>query len=158
MLNVNLIVVGKLKEAYLRDACAEYCKRLQAFCRISVIEIPEYKLPDKPSETQIKTGLEQEGKNILQKAKGLIIPLCIEGKQTDSVSFSRFLEEQAVDGVSEVSFIIGGSFGLSDEVKAAGKYKMSMSKMTFPHQLARVMLLEQIYRAFSISAGSKYHK
>ncbi len=158
MLTVNLIVIGKLKEAYLRDACAEYCKRLQAFCNIKVIELAEYRLPDKPSESQITAGMEQEAKAILQKAKGAIVPLCIEGKQVTSTEFADYFEEQANNGISEISFIIGGSFGLSDEVKRAGKFKMSMSKMTFPHQLARVMLLEQIYRAFSISAGTRYHK
>ena len=158
MLTVNVIVVGKLKEAYLRDACAEYCKRLQAFCRINVVELPEYRLPDKPSESQIIAGMEQEGKAILQKAKGVIVPLCIEGKQIASDEFADYFDQQAISGVSEISFVIGGSFGLSDEVKAAGKFKMSMSKMTFPHQLARVMLLEQIYRAFAILAGTRYHK
>lgn len=158
MLTVNLIAVGKLKESYLRDACAEYCKRLQAFCRIQIIEIPEYRLPDKPSESQIAAGMEQEGKLILQKCKGLVIPLCIEGKQLTSTEFADFLSEQALSGVSEISLVIGGSFGLSPEVKAAGRCKMSMSKMTFPHQLARVMLLEQLYRAFSIQAGTRYHK
>ena len=147
-----------MKEAYLRDACAEYCKRLQAFCRINVVELPEYRLPDKPSESQIIAGMEQEGKAILQKAKGVIVPLCIEGKQIASDEFADYFDQQAISGVSEISFVIGGSFGLSDEVKAAGKFKMSMSKMTFPHQLARVMLLEQIYRAFAILAGTRYHK
>lgn len=158
MLTVNLIVIGKLKEGYLRDACAEYCKRLQAFCKINVLELPEYRLSDKPSESQILTGLEQEGKSILQKAKGILVPLCIEGKQMSSEEFAEFFDRQAISGVSEISFVIGGSFGLSDEVKAAGVRKMSMSKMTFPHQLARVMLLEQIYRAFTIQAGIRYHK
>ncbi len=158
MLNVNIIVIGKLKESYLRDACAEYCKRLQAFCRIQVIELPEYRLPDKPSESQITAGMEQEAKAILQKAKGMIIPLCIEGKQVSSTEFAELFQKAAVSGESEVSFIIGGSFGLAPEVKAKGSFKMSMSKMTFPHQLARVMLLEQIYRAFSINANTRYHK
>lgn len=158
MLNVNVIVIGKLKESYLRDACAEYCKRLQAFCRIQVIELAEYRLPDKPSESQIIAGMEQEAKLILQKAKGVVVPLCIEGKEISSVEFASFFENQALSGVSEISFVIGGSFGLAPEVKALGKFKMSMSKMTFPHQLARVMLLEQIYRAFSIQVNTRYHK
>lgn len=158
MLSVNLIVIGKLKENYLREACAEYCKRLQAFCRIQIIELAEYRLPEKPSESQIMTGMEQEAKAILQKAKGLIVPLCIEGKQISSTEFASFFEQQSLSGISEISFVIGGSFGLAPEVKDAGKMKLSMSKMTFPHQLARVMLLEQIYRAFSINANTRYHK
>lgn len=123
-----------------------------------MVELPEYRLPDKPSESQIAAGMEQEAKTILQKARGVIVPLCVEGKEITSEQFADFFETQAVNGVSEISFVIGGSFGLAPEVKERGKWKFSMSKMTFPHQLARVMLLEQIYRAFSIQAGTRYHK
>ncbi len=158
MMNVNVIAVGKLKESYLRDGCAEYCKRLQAFCRIQVIEIPEHRLPEKPSQSEISAALEAEGKAILQKAKGMIIPLCIEGKEISSEALSEVLQKYAVSGVSEISFVIGSSFGLSESVKSAGGLRLSMSKMTFPHQLARMMLLEQVYRAFSIAAGTRYHK
>ncbi len=158
MMNVNVIAVGKLKEGYLRDGCAEYCKRLQAFCRIRVIELPEHRLPEMPSQREIDAALQAEGRAILREAKGLIIPLCIEGKEISSKELSAYLQKQAVLGVSEVSFVIGSSFGLSDTVKSAGGLRLSMSKMTFPHQLARMMLLEQIYRAFSIAAGTRYHK
>ena len=158
MLTVKLICIGKLKESYLRDAQAEYQKRLGAFCKIEVIELAEYRLPDNPSDAQIEKGLTEEGKVILAKASGTLIPMCIEGKMLSSTQLADRISKLALEGESTLSFIIGGSFGLSDEVKSRGSLKLSMSPMTFPHQLARVMLLEQIYRAFQINAGGKYHK
>lgn len=158
MLTVKLICIGKLKESYLRDAQAEYQKRLGAFCKIEVIELAEYRLPDNPSDAQIEKGLTEEGKAILAKASGTLIPMCIEGKMLSSTQLADRIAKIALEGESTLSFIIGGSFGLSDEVKSRGSLKLSMSPMTFPHQLARVMLLEQIYRAFQINAGGKYHK
>ncbi len=158
MLTINVICIGKLKEDYLRLAVAEYTKRLSAFCKLNVIELSEYKLPNDPSDTQIAKCILAEGESILQKAKGAILPLCIEGKQLGSEEFSAKIDEIALSGISEISFVIGGSYGLSDKVKSMGSFKLSMSKMTFPHQLARVMLLEQIYRAFQISNNGKYHK
>lgn len=158
MLTVKLICIGKLKENYLRDAQAEYQKRLGAFCKIEVIELSEYRLPDNPSDAQIEKGLTEEGKAILAKASGTLIPMCIEGKMLSSTQLADRIAKIALEGESTLSFIIGGSFGLSDEVKSRGSLKLSMSPMTFPHQLARVMLLEQIYRAFQINAGGKYHK
>ena len=152
--------MGKLKEKYLRDACAEYEKRLGAFCKLNIIELPNVALPDNPSPAQIEAGYIQEGKRILEKVSqgSLVYAMCIEGEQRSSEQFSAELSQAAVDGYSNITFIIGGSFGLSDEVKKSSKKKLSMSEMTFPHQLARVMLLEQIYRAFQISSGGKYHK
>lgn len=158
MLTVQLICIGKLKEAYLREAQAEYVKRLGAFCKIDVLELPEYRLPDNPSPAQIEKGLAEEGKQILSKASGALIPMCIEGKELSSPALSQKIDRLALNGESAISFIIGGSFGLSDEVKSRGTLRLSMSPMTFPHQLARIMLLEQIYRAFQISSGGKYHK
>lgn len=158
MLTVKLICIGKLKESYLRDAQAEYQKRLGAFCKIEVTELAEYRLPDNPSDAQIEKGLTEEGKAILAKASGTLIPMCIEGKMLSSTQLADRISKLALEGESTLSFIIGGSFGLSDEVKSRGSLKLSMSPMTFPHQLARVMLLEQIYRAFQINAGGKYHK
>ncbi len=160
MLTVNLYCVGKLKEEYWRKASAEYEKRLSAFCRLQIIELPETRVPENPSPAQIEQVLQAEGKQFLAKLPegGAVIPLCIEGKQLDSVQFSRLLEEIPLSGKSTVSFLIGGSHGLADAVKARGERKLSISPMTFPHQLARVMLLEQIYRAFQITAGGKYHK
>ena len=160
MLNVTLIAVGKLKERYLTDACAEYEKRLGAYCRLRVMEVDEYRLPQNPSEAQIQAGIEAEGKEILAKipAGSYLIPLCIEGKQISSEEFSQTLDRAAVDGKSSIVLLIGGSYGLWEELKKKGDLRMSMSRMTFPHQLARVMVLEQLYRAMTISRGQKYHK
>lgn len=159
MMNVNVITVGKLKESYLRDACAEYVKRLGAYCKIKVVELNESRLPDSPSDKEIAAALENESKAILAAAsQGAIIAMCIEGSQFSSEEFSAKLDKMGVDGISTVNIIIGSSFGLSDSVKKAAALRMSMSKMTFPHQLARVMILEQLYRAMSISGGGKYHK
>ena len=160
MLNVNIICIGKLKENYLRDAQSEYSKRLTPFCKLNIIELDEYALPQNPSEAQINQGLEKEGKQILQKIPNgsFVYAMCIEGKQRSSTDLSAEIEALKVDGKSDITFIIGGSFGLSDEVKARADKKLSMSLMTFPHQLARIMLLEQLYRSFQISSGTKYHK
>lgn len=160
MLTVNIICIGKLKESYLKDAMAEYSKRLTAFCKFNIIELSEYKLPDNPSESEISLCLEKEGQNILAKLPkdSFVIPMCIEGKQYSSPALAKEIEKISISGKSSVSFIIGGSYGLSDVVKAEGKIKLSMSEMTFPHQLARVMLAEQIYRAFQINSNGKYHK
>lgn len=159
MIAVNIVCVGKLKEQYLRDGCAEYIKRLGAYSKVNVIEVAEEKCSDNPSVAEIKNVIEKEGKRILSKiTKGsFVIPLCIEGKEYSSPDFSAAFERTAME-YSAVTFIIGGSFGLSEEVKALGKLKLSFGKMTLPHQLARLILLEQVYRAFSISANSKYHK
>ncbi len=160
MITVNIICVGKLKEKYLRDACAEYTKRLTAFCKLHIIELQPFALSQNPAEAEINEGLRQEGKLILSKIpdSAYVVAMCIEGKQTSSPEFSKKIQDVALGGHSTVTFVIGGSFGLSDEVKKRADYKLSMSEMTFPHQLARVMLLEQIYRAFQISSGGKYHK
>lgn len=160
MINLNIICIGKLKEQYLRDACAEYTKRMQTLCKLTVTELPAEKLPENPSQREIDRALEAEGKKIIEKIpKGAaVFAMCIEGKQRSSEELSRELDELALAGVSNAAFIIGGSFGLSDEVKAKSKYRLSMSKMTFPHQLARIMLLEQLYRAAQISLGTRYHK
>ncbi len=161
MLNVNLITVGKLKESYLRDACAEYQKRLQAFCKLNIVELNESRLPDSPSEKEIKTALSNEGKAMMSLLSGnscYNITMCIEGKQLSSVKFAEKLEKISVDGKSTVNIVIGSSFGIADEIKAMSDFKLSMSEMTFPHQLARVMLLEQLYRAYQINSGGKYHK
>ena len=159
MLTVRILCVGKCKEKYWREACAEYGKRLSAFCRFEVLEVDEERLPERPSKAQIESGLEQEGKRLLQKAGSTpIVALCIEGKELSSPQLAQYVERAAVNGASSLAFVIGGSWGLSDEVKQRADFKLSMSRMTFPHQLARVMLLEQIYRACSINNNSKYHK
>ncbi|MCI7767684.1 MAG: 23S rRNA (pseudouridine(1915)-N(3))-methyltransferase RlmH [Oscillospiraceae bacterium] len=159
MFNINLITVGKLKESYLREACAEYTKRLGAYCKIKITELPEYRLPDSPSEKVIKTALDSEGETILAAAAGdTIIAMCIEGKMLSSEELAKKLDKFGVEGKSSLSIVIGSSFGLSDKVKNAAAMRLSMSPMTFPHQLARVMLLEQLYRAMSILGNGKYHK
>ena len=159
MITVSIICVGKLKESYLRDGCTEYMKRLSAFAKVSVIEIAEERCSDNPSDSEIKSVIEKEGNRIISKIpKGsCVIPLCIEGKEYSSPDFSAEIEKLSLN-YSSLSFVIGGSFGLSDAVKSLGKTKLSFGKMTLPHQLARMVLLEQIYRAFSISNNSKYHK
>ncbi len=160
MQRVTLICVGKLKENYWREACAEYQKRLQPFCRLELIEVEEERVADNPSPAQIAQTLREEGRRILAKVPegAAVLPLCIEGKSMSSETFAQRLEDLAVNGVSSVVLIIGGSWGLAEEVKRAGSRSVSMSAMTFPHQLARVMLLEQLYRAFQIRSGGKYHK
>ena len=159
MMNVTVLAVGKLKESYLRDGCGEYVKRLSAYAKVNVIEINEEKCSDNPSDSEIQNVIKKEGERIIKKIpKGaVVIPLCIEGKEYDSREFSALLENISLSS-SHICFVIGGSFGLDDEVKALGKIKLSFGKMTLPHQLARMVLLEQIYRAFSISNNSKYHK
>ncbi|MDE5584384.1 MAG: 23S rRNA (pseudouridine(1915)-N(3))-methyltransferase RlmH [Ruminococcus sp.] len=157
-MTINLIVIGKLKEDYLKKACAEYVKRLSRYCTFELHELDEYKLSENPSAKEIETALRKEAVNIKKYVKGMIIPMCIEGTQIDSVKFSEKISSAGVSGFSTVTFIIGSSFGLAPEIKSMGNFRLSMSEMTFPHQLARVMLLEQIYRAFQIAEGGKYHK
>ncbi len=156
MLNLRLVCMGKLKEAYWRQAVAEYEKRLSPFCRFQLLELPEERLPENPSPSQIEVGLQREGEAIRRRVRGRVCPLCIEGKQLDSQGLAKLLEESMLSP-GELSFVIGSSFGLSPEVKALGP-GFSMSRMTFPHQLARVMLCEQIYRGFQIINHTKYHK
>ncbi len=161
MMNVNIITVGKLKEAYWRQACEEYSKRLGGFCKLRIVELNEYKISDNPSQKEIEIGLSEEAKlmqNYVDIKGAFNIAMCIEGKKTDSETFSKTLDKCGIDGFSTVNFFIGSSFGIAREIKDSCKFKLSMSDMTFPHQLARVMLLEQIYRAFQISKGTKYHK
>ena len=152
--------MGALGEKHWRDACDEYKKRLSTLCRLKVVELEPVKLPDNPSVVEIEKALDKEAKEILSKipSNAKVVAMCIEGKQMPSEKVSRFFEETAVSGCGEIVFIIGSSYGLADEVKKKAVLRLSMSQMTFPHQLARVMLLEQIYRAFMISNSSKYHK
>lgn len=157
-MTISLIVIGKLKEEYLRSACAEYIKRLGRYCTFELHELDECRLSDSPSDKEIAAALKKEADQIKKYAKGMIVPMCIEGKQLTSPELSEKITSAGVGGQSTVTFIIGSSFGLDPEIKSMGTLKLSMSKMTFPHQLARVMLLEQIYRAFQIAEGGKYHK
>jgi 23S rRNA (pseudouridine1915-N3)-methyltransferase len=159
MLKCDLICIGKLKEEYWKKAFWEYEKRLQPFCRFTVTELPESRLPDHPSQSQISTALNAEADRILSSAEGsLPIALCIEGKPVSSEHLAELIRESVLGGTSKISFIIGSSYGLSDRVKQKVFLQLSMSVMTFPHQLARVMLIEQIYRSFQIIHNGKYHK
>lgn len=153
MLKVNIIAVGSIKEKYLSDATYEYLKRLSRFANVSIIEIEE-----KSVSSDLRLKKEQEGIAILKKARGYIIALDGGGVQLSSVDFSKKIEDIALSGVSEISFVIGGSNGHSEQVLKASNMQLSFGKMTYPHQLFRVMLLEQIYRAFTITAGTPYHK
>lgn len=159
MIHVDLIVLGRLKESYLREAAAEYEKRLQAFCKLRTIELAPYRLPDDPGDAHIRDALEREAVEIEKHIppNAAVFALCIEGKTMSSEQFSAQIERAALDGCTVV-FVIGSSFGLADRIKRRADVRLSMSPMTFPHQLARVMLLEQLYRAFQIAAGGKYHK
>lgn len=161
MIKINLITVGKLKEKYWRDACSEYVKRLSAFCKIHIVELAESRLPDNPSQKEIAAALEQEAKSIkpyCEKKGAVSIAMCIEGGQLSSIELSKKISSYAIQGFSTVNFVIGSSFGIADDIKQLCRLRLSMSKMTFPHQLARVMLLEQIYRSFQIENNTKYHK
>ena len=159
-MNITLLCIGKLKEDYLRVACAEYHKRLTPFARVTILELEEHRLPRDPSAAQIEAGLCAEGEKILEKIPNgaAVVSLCIEGKPLSSEAFSEWISSTALHGVSHIVFVIGGSFGLSARVKEASHLRLSLSQMTFPHMLARVTLCEQLYRAFQISIDGKYHK
>ncbi len=160
MLKVTVIFVGTVKERYLTEAIAEYEKRLSAYCTLTNVCIKDERLPEKPSQSEISAALKREGERILAAIppRAYTIALCVEGKQQSSEELSKSLSALTSEGYSEICLIIGGSDGLSDEVKGAARLKLSISKMTFPHQLMRVILLEQLYRAFNIASGGKYHK
>ena len=160
MLSVKIICVGKLKERFYSDAVDEYMKRLSAYCRPEIAEIAETRLPDRPSEGEIASALSKEAAAISQCIpKGsAVIAMCIEGKQMSSEEVAGMLSGFALGGVPKLCFLIGGSCGLDEELKRSADVRMSMSRMTFPHHLARVMLLEQLYRGFNICGGGKYHK
>ena len=160
MLTVDLICVGRLKDKFFEEAAGEYLKRLKAYAKVNITEIKAVELPDEPNATQISAALEKEGSEILKKipSGAKVVTLCIEGKLFSSEDTAKLLSDTALAGCSEIVFIIGGSYGLSDTVKQRSDVRLSMSKMTFPHRLARIMLLEQIYRGFKINAGEKYHK
>ena len=160
MMNVHLIVLGKLKEKYMKEFSQEYEKRLSAYCKLVVTELEPVKLSDNPSQSEIDNALSKETQMITSKIpkNSYVFSMCIEGKQMSSEELSQKMDDIALSGKSNVVFIIGSSFGLSNEIKKMSDFRFSMSKMTFPHKLARIMLTEQIYRGFSISNNGKYHK
>lgn len=160
MLNITIMTVGKIKEKYFREAIDEYKKRLSRYCRLNIIEVKDEPTPDNPSDREKEAVLEKEGARIEEKLpkNAYIVALCIEGKMQTSEELADFLQKTATEGYSDIAFIIGGSMGLWEEIKKRADLRISFSKMTFPHQLMRVILLEQIYRGFNISEGGKYHK
>jgi 23S rRNA (pseudouridine1915-N3)-methyltransferase len=160
MLHIRVVCVGKLKEKYFVDAAKEYIKRLSGSCRIEVDEVSEAYLPQNPSAAEIEAALKAEAAAIESRLipGGAVAALCIEGQQVDSRGVARILEAAMASGRPKVSFVIGSSHGLHESVKKRADTRLSMSRMTFPHQLARIMLLEQLYRGFSILEGGKYHK
>lgn len=155
-MNVNVVCIGKIKEAFYRDALEEYAKRLSRFCKFSVTELAEKQLSGK-NEADIRIVKEDEGKRIVQAVRGYVIALDMRGEQLTSEQLSAKMTKLC-DTTSTITFVIGGSYGLSDEVLQRADYKLSFGKMTFPHQLMRVIAAEQIYRAFTIAEGSGYHK
>ena len=157
MVKVNLVCVGKVKEKYFQDAINEYAKRLSRFCELKIIEIKEENFVTVPSSGEKLKIIEREGDEILKKVKGSVFATCIEGKPFSSEKLAESLNSLISSG-EEVTFVIGGSYGLSDKVKDIAKVKISFSEMTFPHTLFRVISLEQIYRAFMINAKTEYHK
>ena len=160
MLNVKLICVGKMREKFYIDAFEEYRKRLQTYCRLELVEITEQRLSDRPAEKEITAALEREGQEILKAvpADAYLVALCVEGKQMPSEGMAELIAARENSGKPKLCFVIGDSFGLSPTVKSRADRKLSMSQMTFPHHLARVMLIEQVYRGFKINEGSQYHK
>lgn len=159
MQRVTIIAVGRLKDRFYSDAAAEYLKRLSAFCKADIFEVQPAKLPEDPPESLISAALREEGARITERIPKdcAVIVLCVEGRRFTSESFSQLVSGFNAQGRG-MAFIIGGSYGLSEEVKRRSDCRMSMSDMTFPHRLARVMLLEQIYRGYMIAAGREYHK
>ncbi|MDE4542933.1 23S rRNA (pseudouridine(1915)-N(3))-methyltransferase RlmH [Thermoanaerobacterium sp. R66] len=159
-MNIDVIAVGKVKEKFIEDGIREYVKRLKPYCNINIIEVNDERAPEGLSEKEKEAIMLKEGSKIIDKMRkgSFIISLCIEGRQMDSVEFARYIEDVMTAGNSNITFVIGGSLGLHDDIKSMSDLKLSFSKMTFPHQLMRLILVEQIYRAFKIMKGETYHK
>ena len=159
-MKITIVTVGKIKEKYLRDAIAEYTKRLSKYCKLEIVEVADEKTPDNASAAVEDAIRQKEGERILKNISddAFVMTLEIEGKMLDSVEFSKKIEQLGVQGKSHICFVIGGSIGLGTEVLKRSNYALSFSKMTFPHQLMRVILLEQVYRAYRIQMKEPYHK
>ena len=159
-MRINIVCVGKIKEKYLKLGIDEFKKRLSKYCKLEIIELEEEKAPENLSDKEMLIIKEKEGKKILSKIKdnSYVIALAIDGKNLSSEELAQTINKLGVRGVSNITFVIGGSLGLSDEVLSRADYKLSFSKMTFPHQLMRLILLEQVYRAYRINNGEPYHK
>jgi len=160
MLNIRIICVGRIKERHFADASDEYMKRLAGYCKTEIVELAEHRTPPEPSAAQKAAALDKERIAVEGKLPpgAHVIALCAEGRETDSPGLSEMLADFAVRGISRLCFIIGGSFGLHESIKTKADLRLSLSKMTYPHSLARVVLLEQLYRALNLSEGGKYHK
>lgn len=159
-MNITVIALGKLKEKYLKDAISEYSKRIGAYGKLDIVELTPVRLSDSPTQTEIDNALTKEAEEIKKKIPNgsYVFSLCVEGKQKSSEELAKTIQDVTLNGKSNIVFIIGSSFGLSPEIKKLSDSRLSFSPMTFPHQLMRVMLLEQIYRAFQINTNGKYHK
>lgn len=159
-MKITLVTVGKIKEKFYMEALAEYAKRLSRYCKLEIMQVADEKTPDKASELEEQQIKKREGDRILAQIKdgAYVVALAIEGQMLNSMELAQKMEQLGVGGTSQIVFIIGGSLGLSNEVLKRADYKLSFSKMTFPHQLMRVILLEQIYRSYRIIAGEPYHK
>ncbi len=159
-MKITLVAVGKIKEKFFADAIGEYGKRLSRYCKLEIIQVADEKTPDKASEAQARQIKEKEGERVLAQIKegGYVIALAIEGKMASSEELAEKMERLGIEGKSQVVFVIGGSLGLSEAVMRRADESLSFSRMTFPHQLMRVILLEQIYRSYRIIAGDPYHK
>ena len=160
MLSIHLICVGKLKEKFYREAVEEYTKRLSAYCKLNLVELPEVKLPQNPSQGEIQAALDKEGAAIRAKIpqNASVIAMCVEGKTRSSEELAALVRTWEQNAAKHLVFVIGGSYGLHPSIKEEAWVRLSMSPMTFPHHLARVMVLEQVYRASKINEGSSYHK
>lgn len=159
-MNINIIAVGKIKEKYIQEGIKEFSKRLSRYCNLKIIEVDDEKAPENLSDKEIEVVKQKEGLKILSKIpqNSLIISLEIQGMEVSSEELSKKMEDTMISGINDITFIIGGSLGLSDEVRSKSDAKLSFSKMTFPHQLMRLILLEQIYRGWRIMKGEPYHK
>lgn len=159
-MKISILCVGKVKEKFYREAIDEFTKRLGRYCKLEIIEVADEKTDEQASDTEIRLVKEKEGERLLKNIKedAYVIALCIDGKQLDSEELSEKIEKLGIQGISHICFIIGGSLGLSDAVVKRADFKLSFSKMTFPHQLMRVILLEQIYRGYRIMNHEPYHK
>lgn len=159
-MKITVLCVGKVKEKFYREAIDEFSKRLSRYCKLEIVEVADEKTQEQASEVEIRLVKEKEGERILKNIKddAYVITLCIDGKQLDSEELSQKIEALGIQGVSHIYFVIGGSLGLADEVIKRADYKLSFSKMTFPHQLMRVILLEQVYRGYRIMNNEPYHK
>ena len=159
-MKITILCVGKVKEKFYRDGIAEFVKRLSRYCKLEIVEVADEKTTEDASETEIRIVKEKEGERLLKNIKddAYVICLCIDGKQLDSEQLSEKIEKLGIQGTSHICFVIGGSLGLADEVVKRANFKLSFSPMTFPHQLMRLILLEQIYRAYRIMNHEPYHK